>query len=154
MRLLFLACSATKRPDEGLLRAIDRYDGPAFRLLRKFLRERAVQAGKLGILILSAEFGLIAADMPIPCYDRRMDVQRAIELRPQVRRQAQALLAGRPIYTATLTNLGAAYTYALTWDEATMPLLGRPQFGVVTHAQGPIGQRLQQMKRWLEAADA
>jgi hypothetical protein len=154
MRLLFLACSATKRPDAGLLPAIDRYDGPAFRLLRKHLRAHTGAAGTLDMLILSAEFGLIAADTLIPCYDRRMDAWRAIELRPQVRAQAQSLLSSRPSYTATLTNLGKVYTYTLTWDEATTPLLGRLRFGIVTHAQGRIGQRLQQMKRWLEAGDA
>ena len=154
MRLLLLACSATKRPDVGLLRAIDRYDGRAFRLLRKYVREQPNRVGSLDILILSAEFGLIAADTPIPFYDRRMDARRAIELRPQVRPQARSLLASRPRYTATFTNLGNVYTYALTWDEATTPLFGRSRFGMVMHAQGRIGQRLQQMKRWLEAADA
>jgi hypothetical protein len=37
--MLILACSRRKRPDEGLLPAIERYDGPAFRVLRRFLRE-------------------------------------------------------------------------------------------------------------------
>jgi hypothetical protein len=37
--MLILACSRRKRPDEGLLPAIERYDGPAFRVLRHFLRE-------------------------------------------------------------------------------------------------------------------
>jgi hypothetical protein len=38
-RMLILACSRRKRPDEGLLPAIERYDGPAFRMVRRFLRE-------------------------------------------------------------------------------------------------------------------
>ena len=38
-RMLILACSRRKRPDEGLLPAIERYDGPALRVVRRFLRE-------------------------------------------------------------------------------------------------------------------
>jgi hypothetical protein len=37
--MLILACSRRKRPDEGLLPAIEPYDGPAFRMVRRFLRE-------------------------------------------------------------------------------------------------------------------
>ena len=37
--MLILACSRRKRPDEGLLPAIERYDGPTFCVLRRFLRE-------------------------------------------------------------------------------------------------------------------
>ena len=62
-RMLILACSRRKRLDEGLLPAIDRYDGPAFRVLRRFLRERP--AGAPDVLILSAKHGLIAHDLPI-----------------------------------------------------------------------------------------
>ena len=37
-RLLILSCSQRKRPDRVLLPALERYDGPVFRMLRKFLR--------------------------------------------------------------------------------------------------------------------
>ena len=38
-KVLIIACSQRKRPDAGLLPALDRYDGPAFQVLRRFLRE-------------------------------------------------------------------------------------------------------------------
>ena len=57
--MLILACSRRKRPDDGLLPAIERYDGPAFRVLRRYLRERP--AGAPDVFILSAEHGLIGA---------------------------------------------------------------------------------------------
>ena len=38
-RLLILACSQCKSPAGGILPAIDRYDGPGFPALRKFLGE-------------------------------------------------------------------------------------------------------------------
>jgi hypothetical protein len=36
-RMLILACSQRKLLDEGLLPAVERYDDPAFRVLRRFL---------------------------------------------------------------------------------------------------------------------
>jgi hypothetical protein len=59
-RLLILACSQRKNPARGKLPAIDRYDGPAFRVLRKYSRDSA--ANLPTVLILSAKHGLIAAD--------------------------------------------------------------------------------------------
>jgi hypothetical protein len=80
--MLVLACSRRKRPDEGFLPAIERYEGPAFRVLRRFLRERP--AGAPDVLILSAEHGLIAYDLPIATYDREMTPARARDLRPLI----------------------------------------------------------------------
>ncbi len=83
-RLLILSCSRRKRLDPGLLSAVERYDGPMFRVLRKFVRECASEAQYLAVFILSAEFGLIPGSKPIPDYDRRMTPHRAAELQPQV----------------------------------------------------------------------
>jgi len=38
-RLLILSCSQRKRPDPSLLPAIERYNGPPFQVLRRYLRE-------------------------------------------------------------------------------------------------------------------
>ena len=38
-RLLILGCADRKRDSSGLLPALDRYDGPAYRMIRNFLRE-------------------------------------------------------------------------------------------------------------------
>ena len=56
-RLLIMACSARKRATEDLLPAIDRYDGPAFRVLRKYL-SHAERPG-LTVMILSAKYCLL-----------------------------------------------------------------------------------------------
>ena len=68
-RLLVLACSERKVTAAGLLPAVDRYDGPPFRVLRKYLREHT---GAPDILILSAKYGLIPSDQQIPYYDCRI----------------------------------------------------------------------------------
>src|SRR5262245_57068777 len=103
-RLLILACSATKRPDPDRLPALERYDGPAFRTLRAFLRNDPDRASTLDLLILSAEFGLIAGDTPIPVYNRCMTSSRALWLRSQVRSRLMQQLADQ-CYTSTLINL-------------------------------------------------
>jgi hypothetical protein len=52
-RLLIAACSQRKRADEGLLPAIERYDGPVYRVLRRFLRQHPSKPPGIYITILS-----------------------------------------------------------------------------------------------------
>jgi hypothetical protein len=145
MRLLILACSATKRRDAGLLPAINRYDGPSYRTLRRFLAEHPEKRDALAVLILSAEFGLICGDTPIPNYDRRMDAARALELRASVTAVLQGQL-DRQHYGATFVSLGCDYTPALVITDDV-----RSRLGNLTVASGGIGARLGQFRRWLIA---
>ncbi|SKB15099.1 hypothetical protein PL11201_690120 [Planktothrix sp. PCC 11201] len=64
------------------LPAIERYNGVAFRVVRKFLQEQTTDY--LDIFILSAKFGLIPAYQLIPNYDQKMDRVRSQELKPLV----------------------------------------------------------------------
>ena len=81
-RLLVVACSACKNKIDGFLPAIERYDGPVFRVLRKYLREEST--GVADVLILSAKFGLISANKLIPDYDLEMSEAVAATIRPLV----------------------------------------------------------------------
>lgn len=141
-RLLILACGATKRHDTGLLPAIERYDGPPFRTLRKALAELPASC-RPTVLILSAEYGLLAAEAPIPDYNRRMAKGRALSLRPHVG-EALAQTLCSVSYDQTLINLGVDYLPALPLDPHTTAKLG-----AITYAQGGIGARMSQMKYWL-----
>jgi hypothetical protein len=60
-------CSARKRPDPGLLPALERYDSVR---LREVARLAAADGARL--LILSGRFGLLAAGAEIPWYDQRL----------------------------------------------------------------------------------
>ncbi len=73
-RCLILGCSETKVATPDNVPAIDRYDGPPFRVLRRFLADRSPMNPKsdLDVFILSAQFGLIRDEQPIPIYDRHM----------------------------------------------------------------------------------
>src|SRR6266508_7023102 len=92
-RLLILSCSQRKALAKGRLPAIDRYDGPAFRVLRKYLRESP--SGAPTVLILSAKYGLIESDRRIPPYDRRLSRTSAERLRPQVLKTMRRVLRSR-----------------------------------------------------------
>lgn len=142
MRLLILSCSATKRTDAGRLPAVNRYQGPAFRLLRKALRELA-QAAHPQVAILSAEFRLVAGDTLIPWYDRRMDAARALALAPIVQVALPRFLSKD--ISEVFVNLGRDYRLAL----GTIPT-GPWR---VTYARGGIGARLGQLRRWLYAVE-
>lgn len=68
-RLLILSCSRKKHPAQGLLPALERYDGPAYRVINKFLRVHPSEKQSLNVYILSARFGLISDDERIPNCD-------------------------------------------------------------------------------------
>lgn len=143
MRLLLLGYSATKRTDPDLLPAQSRYTGPAYRVLRRALRELP-QERHPRIVILSAAFGLIAGDTPIPWYDCRMTPERATSLTPIVQRDLRTWLKWD--VTDLFITLGRAYR----------PVLGDVPPGTwqITEAQDGIGMRLGQLRRWLYEGDA
>jgi hypothetical protein len=137
-RLLILSCSARKRPDAGALPARLRYDGPAFRVFRRF---RSAQADSgLTMYVLSAEFGLISESHPIPLYDRAMSRERAAELQPDVREALAGLLrASAP--EEVLVCAGRRYLDALP-DPLPGSLVWR-------RLEGPPGARLARLRDWL-----
>ncbi len=76
--LLIMACSQRKRPEPQPLPAIERYDGPAFQVLRKWQRAQTAPA-PLTALVLSAEFGLIPVTQPLPFYEHRLTPTEAAD---------------------------------------------------------------------------
>jgi hypothetical protein len=141
--LLIMACSQRKRPDPDLLPAIERYDGPIFHVLRKFLLEKSVKAQFVDTFILSANFGLISANRLIPDYDYKMSWQRAQELQPKIIYEfGQVLQANH--YSELFINLGENYWKALAGYERSVPVKTK-----VTISQGSQGRRQGELRRWL-----
>ncbi|HZU77342.1 MAG TPA: hypothetical protein VFA70_11300 [Dehalococcoidia bacterium] len=139
-RLLLLACSQQKRPDAGTLPAVERYDGPAYKVLRRYMRTYPQRMPD--VYILSAEFGLIRGDAPIPPYDRRMTERRARELRDQVISVLRVLDIGQR-YELIFLCAGAMYRRTLPQDVVSLPS------ECLTLATGSPGAQLAQLKRWL-----
>ncbi len=141
-RLLILSCSQRKNASHEPLPAIDRYNGPLFLVLRRFLRESPRQARLLDVYILSAAYGLIPGDFPTTLYDRKMNTSRIVELQPQI----TTLFLGirHTNYISICFVLGKTYMKAFE--------------GLQTHiesviAYGPMGKRQSQLKKWLWGED-
>jgi hypothetical protein len=145
-RLLIVACSATKNPAAEAIPALERYDGVAYRVIRRWQQDHRVRADQIAILILSARYGLIRADTCIPTYNDRMTIAQATALRPQVRRALEEHLTAHGPHRATCISLGQDYWKALDLE----PFLDR--LGVITRTEGGIGVQLHQLKGWLHEA--
>lgn len=144
-QLIILSCTKHKRHDRVPLPAVDRYDGPAFRLLRRF-REHRLEVPD--VYVLSARYGLIHYEEPISDYDQRMTLQRAQELRPQISEALRLLLEKSSVDKQTSSRIlfctGKIY-FALL--KSCMPA------GVLyEHAEGPPGKKLSKLKQWLYGA--
>lgn len=141
-KLLLIACSNRKIHSKGLLLAIERYDGVNYRVIHKLQREGKFP-GNVDVKILSAKFGLIDAQTPIPYYDQRMDKQRAKQLHAQVMREL-GKIAHEP-YEEIFINMGKVYLGAMDGYTALLPN-ARIKF-----AEGGIGQKMAAMRNWLVA---
>lgn len=140
-RLLIMACSSRKFPTPGSVPALERYDGVAYRVVKKLRREGRFP-DDVDVLILSAKFGLIQSDQPIPDYDVRMTAERAQEQVVQNRQLLAGLLRGGA-YDEVFISAGRNYSPALepfdTW---------RGSAAVATN-KGKIGVQLKSLKSWL-----
>ena len=140
--LLILACSQRKLNNQELLPAIERYDGGSFRVLRKIQRNQKYQ-NNIKTLILSAKYGLIEASTLIADYEQRINQQRAKELNSQVLKNLKKYL-NQDNYSDIYIDLGNDYSSAIKGIEDLFPR------GQIILAQGRIGERLKQLKLWLE----
>lgn len=123
-----------------MLPAIERYDGPPYRVLRSFLRT-SVWPKQLSIAVLSARYGLIGGLTLIEYYDQRMDHHRAAELRGQV---TDTLLGWSQDHQTVDVVLSKDYLQALGIDELH-------RNGVkVNIVNGGIGSKLGWLKELLE----
>lgn len=148
-RLLLLSCSATKRSDPGMLPAIERYDGPAYRVLRAW-RDDGHRLPR--ILILSAQYGLIGRDHPIADYDRVMDEARAEMLKGTnvLRREIHtACWAADDIFVFGGTLYQDVFRAWLPTHAKNDP--ATPIELPVQWSRGPIGMQLHQLAAWLKS---
>jgi hypothetical protein len=136
-----MACSQRKRNDKGMLPAIERYDGPAFRVLRKYLQEH--QSADVITYILSAKFGLIDGKRLLHDYNRRMSSARADSLRPLVAGKVTRLLR-QECWDEIGICLGRDYfrtmpkDFMRSCDAIPVSILG-----------GGLGKRLTSLRSWL-----
>lgn len=139
-QLLVLGCSQTKRKCDGLLPAIDRYDGSPYRVLRTFLRDYQWPTN-VSIGILSAKYGLFGGLKGIEYYDARMD--------------RVAVAAKAPECCATLKEWAVDHnTIHLSLGKDYLPAVQPALDALGSKAKvhgGPIGMKLHQIKTFLES---
>ena len=143
LRLLILSCSQRKHFTQGLLPAFERYDGPAYRVINKFLRVHPSEAQLLDIYILSAEFGLIPSDKPIPDYDYRMTPQRGKELQQPTLSKLKQIVNSKQ-YEELFISLGKDYRQVLAGYESLIPANLK-----VIVSKGAMGYKLGELRHWL-----
>ena len=147
MRFLLLSCTESKLTTPEPIPAIERYDGPTFRVVRRYLS--TVSSVDVNVWIISAEHGLIASTTLVLEYDRVMTRERAEVLRPQVVPQLQTILqADRPNEVFIL--LGRTYQLVVNPSNAWIPKNATS----VAVAIGGSGQKLTQLKGWLYRVSA
>ncbi|NET60704.1 MAG: hypothetical protein F6K47_32570 [Symploca sp. SIO2E6] len=108
--MLIVSCSRRKHNAPGLIRAIERYNGSTFFVIRRFLRQKPAEL--LDIYILSAEFGLISSEQMIPNYDHRMTQAQAEQLQPKVIGELQQIF-NKKQYQKLLICVSRDYLQAL-----------------------------------------
>ena len=128
-RLLIMACGKIKKDEPG--KAISVYDGPAFRMVRNYLKLRN---NHLDIKILSAKYGLIDYKDKIGPYDIKMNTESA-EIY-------------RNIFKTDFED------YSETYEDIF--LLGGKNYQTIVpeglyiiRSSGRIGEQLSQLKVWL-----
>ena len=133
MRLLALSCSEKKTDTPGRCPALYRYDGPAYRIIRKCITQHGWPQD-LDIFILSGKYGLIPSHVPIPWYDKRLDPS-TVDRKSLSQEWARLVERG---YDDIFVAMGAAYREVLG---------AIPPFATV--ACGRIGQQGSQLRSWL-----
>lgn len=137
--LLILSCSDRKDGSRTPAPAIHLYDGVNYRVLRKILLQKGWPPD-LEIKVLSAEYGLIDATTLINPYDKRLTADVAKKINPKTLAELQKGSSPSSIFI----NLGKDYLPAVDGIESLFPKAR------ITYADGPIGMKMQTMKRWLE----
>lgn len=139
--LLVLGCSKAKLPIVEPLPAIERYDGPAFRLVRKMFFDGLHL--DVDVAILSAKYGFIPACKSIADYDYRLPPHGPARRRAEAWRGALLAQVERHRYDEVLLAMGPDYVRALS------PLSDYERSTAIFLTNGRIGARLRQTRRWL-----
>lgn len=140
-RTLILSCSQSKKFDKADLSAIQRYDGPSFRLLRRYLNQTNEN---LEIYILSAKFGLIRHQTSIPYYEQKLRNSEIEKLKENISKQKQNFFSETCERKSFFINLGKNYLQVF---ECVLEELIKNSNAAF--ASGSSGKRLAEMYDWL-----
>ena len=142
-KLLILNCSEAKREIEKPLPALEVYDGPYYRVLRKYLREYQWPEN-VSISTLSAKHGLIGVITDIRTYNMRMNRKQA---------EAKAEDCSRVLHKWASDHSSVHVAVGNEYAPAIAPALQCS--GLDTeHFRGAIGLKQSQVKAFLHEQPA
>ena len=147
-RKLILSCSKRKILNQEVVPAIERYDGVAFRLLRRYLRN---SNDDLEIYILSARCGLIPHTEKISYYDSKMTLIEARQLKSKILQQAEKLFLCKNFLEQKRIFINLGHNYFESFSGVYAILAEQCD---ITTASGSSGRRLAQMHDWLYGEDS
>ncbi len=142
-RCLILGCSRTKNESPEPLPAIQRYNGPQYRVLRHYLNQNPNALCALDIFVLSAKYGLIDSQTPLAIYDQLMTVEQANAFNPQVLAKLKDCLSSRS-YSEIFLSMGKTYLQATNGVHS----LANNNTQIIISA-GASGRKLTELKNWL-----
>ncbi len=140
-KIIITSCSQRKKISENLLPAIERYDGPNFCLLRKYIKQ---SPNDLDIYILSAKFGLLFHKTEIPYYEQRLSKKQFSDLSSLAVTQVNQVFRKSKKQKEIFINLGSLY---LETFECAINKISK--HNSITYAKGSSGKRLAEMYNWL-----
>jgi len=144
-RLLIVPCSQTKKITDIPTAAINVYDGPTYKSLRKNVKFFDNNNG-LDIYIISAKYGLIEPLYEIQTYDQKMDDKQAKRLNPKIRQDLLKIIQNKT-YSEIYVDTGNSYSLALEGFQGMVKRYSPNTLFKMGH--GKNGQRLHEMKEWI-----
>lgn len=136
--LLIQSCSKSKIEPSEPVPALELYSGYYYKIIKKAKREGEFDSN-IDICILSAKHGLIDSNTNLSFYDQKMDSERALELRNEVKETLKNRLNTHK-YDEVLINMGQSYREAIQGieDEIDIP---------VCVIEGKLGERGRKLKQ-------
>lgn len=136
--LLIQSCSKSKREPAEPVPALELYTGYYYKIIKKAKREDDFDPN-IELCILSAKHGLIDSDTNLTFYDQKMDSERAVEIRDEVKMAIKSRVDTRT-YDEVLINMGEPYREAICGieDEIDTP---------VRVIEGKLGERGRKLKQ-------
>lgn len=150
MKLIIMACSATKLHTPATLTAIERYNGPMWQTLRALLDRHpaaanALKQGELLIWVLSGRYGFVPHDIEMPNYDQRISPDLLAKMAQDCTCDFQRIPGFVEDADATLFAGGEMYRSAM-WKAMGCDPVNAPK---VTETDGRgIGEHRAQLGAW------
>jgi hypothetical protein len=140
-RLLIIGCSNKKNRFDHLDTALNVYDGPNYRSIKKMIRSNNFP-DDVQILIISAKYGMIFPDELIGYYDQKMTAKQSELLRSEMKKKLKKYVCEKN-FSECFINLGKTYRDSI--QDFTFP-----DYIIPKYAEGKIGEKRSEMLQWLK----